>query len=351
MTSRRPLVSVILPHRNRAHLLRLSLPALAAQTYSPIEIILADDGSTDDSVRVAERLGAKVVKSPTTSGPPAARNLGAEQARGQILLFVDSDIALEPDAVANAVQLLESDPQLGAVGGILLPESLVTRSLAARYRAIQMYRWWMPTHRPTLELHAALLAMPARVFTEIGPFDPRLIDTESADYRGRLTRRYRVKITELIRGTHDHDGTLPLILRNVYRRARLSTAQWRRGELPGDSLPRAVAGLLLLGAVAAAPLAILGLLGAAPSVLGLIGWIALPSLTALAIALDAGTYRYFFTQRGLAVGLYFSMVHLLVTLTGAAGGAVGVLERILSRRRRAQDERTLAGSTPSREAT
>ena len=52
---------------------------------------------------------------------------------------MDSDIALEPDAVANAVQMLSSDPGLGAVGGILLPESLVNRGLAAQYRAIQMY--------------------------------------------------------------------------------------------------------------------------------------------------------------------------------------------------------------------
>lgn len=318
----RPLVSVILPHYNRAHVLRLTLRALAEQTYAPIEIIVADDGSTDDSVQVARSMGAKVVQTPTNSGPPAARNLGAEHATGEILLFVDSDIALEPDAVANAVQMLSSDPGLGAVGGILLPESLVNRGLAAQYRAIQMYRWWMPTHRPTLELHAAVLAVPARVFTEIGPFNPELIDTESADYRGRLTERYRVKITDAVRGVHDHDPTLRQILRNVFRRARLSAAQWRQGETPGDSVPRAIAGLLLIGAVAAIPLALLGPIGALTS----------PALVAAAVALDAGTYRYFFAHRGLAVGLYFCGIHLLVTLTGAVGGVVGVLQRLLSRR-------------------
>src|SRR5690606_18507346 len=217
------------------------------------------------------------------------------------------------------------------------------------------------------ELHAAVLAVPARVFTEIGPFNPELIDTESADYRGRLTERYRVKITDAVRGVHDHDPTLRQILRNVFRRARLSAAQWRQGETPGDSVPRAIAGLLLIGGVAAMPLALLGPIGALTSpalvaaavalgagtyryfrdprglaegvyfcgsqlVVPLTGALTSPALVAAAGALDAGTYRYFFAHRGLAVGLYFCGIHLLVTLTGAVGGVVGVLQRLLSRR-------------------
>ncbi len=324
MAHERPLVSVVLPHYNRSHLLALSLRALAEQTYSPIEVIVVDDGSTDDSIQVAHAMGATVVRTPTNSGPPAARNLGAEHAKGEYLIFVDSDIALEPDAVANAVQMLESDRRLGAVGGILLPELLVNRSLAAQYRAIQMYRWWMPTHRPTLELHAAVLAVPARVFAEVGPFNPDLIDTESADYRGRLTERYQVRITDAVRGVHDHDPTLRQIVRNVFRRARLSAAQWREGETPGDSMPRAIAGLLLIVAVIAAPLALL-----VPA-----GWLVPLLLVAAAITLDAGTYRHFFTRRRLPVALYFCVIHLLVTLTGAVGGAVGVLQRLLFRRAR-----------------
>src|SRR5690606_16220598 len=118
------------------------------------------------------------------------------------------------------------------------------------------------------------------------------------------------------------DATLGLILRNVFRRARLSAAQWRRGELPGDSATRAVAGLLLLGAVAAAPLGFV-----VP-----FGWLATPGLAAVAVALDAGTYRSFFARRGPLVGLYFSAIHPVVTLTGAAGGAIGALQRVLSRR-------------------
>ncbi|WP_213453326.1 glycosyltransferase family 2 protein [Rhizomonospora bruguierae] len=323
MSPESTLVSVVIPHRDRSHLLRLCLHAIAQQTHSPIEVIVVDDGSTDDSVRVATSMGATVVRTATNSGPAAARNLGATHARGRVLLFVDSDIALEPDSVANAVAMLAAEPLLGAVGGILLPQSLVSDTLAARYRALQMYHWWMPTGRPTLELHACVLAVPAEVFTEVGPFNPDLRDTESSDYRFRLTQRYQVRITEAVRGRHDHDSTVRMILRKVFRRARISAAEWRRGETPGDSMARALAGALLLAAVLAIPLPVL--VGAAGAVLPL-------ALVAAAIALDGKTYRRVFADRGLAFGLYFVAVHLLVTFTGAAGGAVGTFQRLLSRR-------------------
>lgn len=265
-------------------------------------------------------MGATVLATAVNSGPAAARNLGAAHANGEILLFVDADIALDPDSVENAVQLLRSEPALGAVGGILRPEPLVSQNLASRYRALQMYHWWMPTGRPTLELHAAVLAVPAAVFAEIGPFNPHLRDTESADYRFRLAQKYQVRITDAIRGRHDHDSTLGLILRTVFRKARASTREWQRGETPGDSMARALAGVLLLVAVLAAPL---------PVLLGPLGAIGSPALVVAAIALDGGTYRKVFADRGLRFGLYFSAVHLLVTAVGAAGGALGTVQRIL----------------------
>jgi len=323
MSQERPLVSVILPHYNRAHLLRLSLSALAAQTYAPIEVIVVDDCSTDDSVAVATSMGATVISTEKNGGQSAARNLGARHARGEILFFLDSDIALQPDSIENAVAILRADPGLGAVCGILLPEPLLSTSLASQYRALQMYRWWMPTGRPTRELHAALIAVPARVFAEIGPFDPRLSDTEAADYRSRLVERYEVRLTDAIQGRHEHDATLGMILGKVFRRARVSAMEWRRGEIPGDSVSRAYSGGLLLAAVAALPLPLLvGLAGAAVS----------PALVAATVTLDRGTYRHVFAARGGWFGLYFSAVHLLVTLVGTVGAGVGVLQRLLLQR-------------------
>ncbi|GGL07657.1 hypothetical protein Sme01_11360 [Sphaerisporangium melleum] len=318
MSREQPLVSIIIPSYNRSDVLRLCLAAVQKQTYPNIEVIVVDDCGTEDAAQVAASMGAKVVRTEVNGGPTPARNLGAEYAGGDILFFLDADIALDPDAVENAVRTLEARPEIGALGGILRPESLLSQSLASQYRALQMYRWWMPAHRPTLELHAAVLVVPAKVFAEVGPFDPDLRETVSSDYRVRVNRSHEVKLSDAVRGRKDHDPTMRIILRKVFRRARISAMDWRKGETPGDSVPRAIGGVLLLAAVPALALpAVAGRLGAAVS----------PALVAAAIALDGETYRFAFARRGVPFGLYFTGAHLAVTFTGALGGAIGVLQR------------------------
>ncbi|RCG26244.1 glycosyltransferase family 2 protein [Sphaerisporangium album] len=319
MSREHPLVSVIIPSFNRSDVLRLCLDAVKRQTYPHIEVIVVDDCGTEDAARVAASMGAKVLRTEANGGPTPARNLGAAHATGEILIFLDADIALDPDAVQNAVDIMAARPEIGALGGILLPESLMSQSLASRYRALQMYRWWMPAHRPTLELHASMLAVPAKVWAEIGPFDPALRETVSADYRTRVQPFYEVKLTDTVRGRKDHDATVPTILRKVFRRARISAMDWRKGETPGDSVPRAIGGVLLLASVPSLAL---------PLVAGRIGLAVPPALVAAAIALDADTYRFAFRHRGAAFGLYFTGVHVTVTFAGALGGALGVLQRV-----------------------
>src|SRR5260370_37521003 len=85
-----PLVSVIIPNYNYARVLRQCLRAVQAQTYQPIEIVLVDDCSTDDSVAVAESLGVRVISPPSNGGGCAARDPGGGHARGGGLLFADS---------------------------------------------------------------------------------------------------------------------------------------------------------------------------------------------------------------------------------------------------------------------
>lgn len=341
MNGPRPLVSVVIPHHDRRDALVLCLRALAAQTYAPMEIIVVDDHSTDDSVAVAREAGVHVLRTRSRSGQSAARNLGAERAGGEILFFLDSDIALDPDGIENAVSMLRADPRLGAVSGILHPRSLLSQSLAAQYRALQMYHWWMPAGRPTRELHAALLAVPTVVYDDIGGFDPRLRDTEAADYRSRLVRRYGVQLTDRIRGCHDHDHTLRLVLRKVFRRAVASAREWRRGELPGDSRSRAVAGVLVLLGTVALPL---------PLLVGAAGAAVTPALVGVAVALDGATYRHVFAERGRLFGGYFLGVHLLVTLVGTVGMGVGVLSRLLPQRRTAVPAAGTRRVGPSRSA-
>ncbi len=90
--SHAPLVSVVIPTYNRAHLVRAAVESVLAQTYRPLELIVVDDGSTDATGRVLAACGSvRVVRQTHTGMPGQARNAGARLARGEYLAFLDSD--------------------------------------------------------------------------------------------------------------------------------------------------------------------------------------------------------------------------------------------------------------------
>jgi len=109
--------SVIVPVRDGAAHLPALLAALAAQTHAPLEVIVADDGSTDDSVAIAE--AAPVVDAVVRSagrGPGAARNAAAAAARGDVLAFTDADCMPAPRWLeAGLAAMADADLVQGAV--------------------------------------------------------------------------------------------------------------------------------------------------------------------------------------------------------------------------------------------
>lgn len=109
------LVSCIIPVFNGEKYLCEALNSVFAQTYRPIEVIVADDGSTDGSRAVAETFGDGVRWiSQTTAGPAATRNLGVRAARGELAAFLDADDLWKPDKLERQVSVLRQRPELDA---------------------------------------------------------------------------------------------------------------------------------------------------------------------------------------------------------------------------------------------
>ena len=111
------LISVIIPVKNGERELERCLAALRSSTYSEYECIVVSDGSTDGSTAVAERHGCRVLRLPESRGPAAARNLGAREARGDVLFFIDADVCIHPDSLARVAERFAEDPGLDAVIG------------------------------------------------------------------------------------------------------------------------------------------------------------------------------------------------------------------------------------------
>jgi glycosyltransferase involved in cell wall biosynthesis len=111
-----PLISVVIPNYNYAHYLGEAIESVLAQTYASIEIILVDDGSTDDSLERARKFNGRLkIVAQENAGVSAARNRGIGEASGELIAFLDSDDVWLPEKVAKQVRLLEREPQVGLV--------------------------------------------------------------------------------------------------------------------------------------------------------------------------------------------------------------------------------------------
>ncbi len=125
--SKTGLASIVVPAHNAEATLERCLTACLHQTYGTIEVIVVDDGSTDDTARIAQSFPVECL-SQTQRGPAAARNAGARHARGDVLVFTDSDCVPHADWVEQLLSGFEDGA--AAVGGTYStanPESLLAR--------------------------------------------------------------------------------------------------------------------------------------------------------------------------------------------------------------------------------
>lgn len=111
-------VSIITPCYNGARFIRSTLESALAQTHRPLEVMVVDDGSTDESASIAESMGPPVrVIRQANQGESIARNRALAEARGTHVLFLDADDLLEPWALERLVQALEPQPEAVAIMG------------------------------------------------------------------------------------------------------------------------------------------------------------------------------------------------------------------------------------------
>jgi glycosyltransferase involved in cell wall biosynthesis len=112
-----PRVSVVLPTRDRAQWVGRAIESVLAQTHRPLEILVVDDGSRDDTPQVLKRFGSQIkVLSQRSAGAYAARNLGLRHAAGEFVAFIDSDDVSHPHRLASQLALMQR-PAVGLVFG------------------------------------------------------------------------------------------------------------------------------------------------------------------------------------------------------------------------------------------
>jgi glycosyltransferase involved in cell wall biosynthesis len=192
-------VSVIIPCYNYGHFLPAAIESVLAQTYRDLEVIVVDDGSTDDSAAIADGYPRVACIRQPNLGQGAAQNRGLEAASGEFVLFLDADDQLVSDAVESFVDCLGKCPSCAfgyghvqftdAAGSILNTRESRTARLQACLRE-DPYSYMLRTNNG-LRSSGALMYRSA-VLRHAGGFALDLGNAQDVDLNLRLAREYPI---------------------------------------------------------------------------------------------------------------------------------------------------------------
>ncbi|HEX4010891.1 MAG TPA: glycosyltransferase family A protein [Solirubrobacteraceae bacterium] len=188
-----PVVSVIVPARDAGPTLGRTLAAISRQDLpTGFEVLLVDDGSTDETLAIARTWepAVRIIRSESSRGPGAARNLGAAQARGSILAFTDSDCFPAPGWLSAGVRAIEAGADL--VQGAVRPDPAVARTPFDRTVVVAGDAGLYPT---------ANVFVRRELFDSLGGFCDWLLEHEQRTGKRRFTpadrRRLRATRTPI----------------------------------------------------------------------------------------------------------------------------------------------------------
>jgi glycosyltransferase involved in cell wall biosynthesis len=196
-----PLVSVVIPTYNCSAFIKDALDSVFGQNYSPMEVIVIDDGSTDGT---PEAIGAyantvKLVRQ-SNRGPAAARNRGIEVARGQYIAFLDGDDCWLPGKISAQVQAGEAHPEMGIIAGQFARWYPDVRGLYPSWENLLsegpeiigggLTGWLYPELLLDVVIHTITTLIRREVLETVNGFDESLRTGEDYDLWLRCAREY-----------------------------------------------------------------------------------------------------------------------------------------------------------------
>lgn len=231
-------ISVIIPTYNGRSKIEGLLTSLEAQTVMDFETIIVVDGSTDETLPFLSRrhFFLKDVKiiSQVNKGRAGARNAGALQAKGDILIFFDDDLVVSPDTIARYAE----QHRIGnaeAYGGYLLPLQGKAKVEFFLFCSYLNEKWnrdialdISPESIKTLNLTAASLCVSRNIFEKMEGFNENLTDNEDQEFGRRLVANgYRISLDKLQVAYHPiQDSFRDFIVRlREYEAARLGSSE------------------------------------------------------------------------------------------------------------------------------
>lgn len=172
-----PLISCIVPAFNSERYLAEAIDSILAQSYRPIEVVVADDGSEDGTSEIAETYGPPVqVVRQASQGPAATRNFGLRASRGDFVAFLDADDLWHPEKLARQIERFEVRPELDV--SVTHAQMFWIDSLAEEARSYEN----MARSGPVPGYATTTVLGRRTLFTRVGDFDTGLWFSDATDW-------------------------------------------------------------------------------------------------------------------------------------------------------------------------
>lgn len=239
-----PFVSVIVPTYNNAFHLQECLASLVGQDYPNFEVVLVDNGSTDETARICSEFSdVRYVYFNRTKSSYAARNAGVRHAKGEVLAFFDADQTARPNFLSLLLEeYVPGDPYHVYVGR-LEDDPRVPRVLR------EFFPWRSnPDEQLAGQIQTAAVSVPRELFEQLGGFQEHLLSGGDFEFFGRAVKIATVHVNHEIGAYHYHSRGVFQSLRKaervVFGQCLLARAEGRPAPGVGAYLTAVIVGWL-----------------------------------------------------------------------------------------------------------
>lgn len=310
-----PLISIVIPVYNAAAEIGLCLESILSSHWPHFEVIIVDDGSTDNSLEIVNGYGCRAYRSVSNLGPAHARNFGVGMTSADIVLFLDADTYVPADAIRLFYEAFVSHPDILAVIALPAIRSL-RRGRAPDYNALRNHFSLLSAEPVTDYFTTQMGAIRKQAFVDVGGFSEKYRHADIEDFElGLRLHQDTVLIHKKIVIGH-HFPPLGSILRKYFHRASLLarlTLERRRLSKAHSTVERVVS-------VCMASLAILCLpLGAISGVFLVFSGLA----SMVMVALNFSLFRFAVRQRGISYLFEAVFFEYIFSLAICSGGLFG----------------------------
>lgn len=201
------MISIVIPVYNEEENISVLIESILTQQFKDYKIIVVDDCSVDNTVEVIKRYKeVKLIQLKNNSGPAKARNVGVENAKGDIILFLDSDVVIHKDVLEKVNKFFKENKAAISLIGVY-SKNPVNKGFIPKFKALlDYYIFVVPNKEIVTSFEPRCGAVKKCVFEEIGGFDVRykwLREVEDFEFGYRLLKKGPIYIDTSIQVDHN----------------------------------------------------------------------------------------------------------------------------------------------------